>query len=399
MAFFRYQYTGPNGQVLEGTVQARDSHDAELSLLNRGILGARLIADPGRVDFHPIRTKKGSDKQRFFYFSQIAQQLKAGINPARCFEQLARLTTYPHYKESFQALADAATNGRPLSGVLALYPDLYPDHVVGTVHAGEQGGFLPEAFALLSAQAQAAHSFKRFHWFVGPVVTSILVSMPLVFAVRFALITSAQKLEGDPLLFVKELTRHIIWPFGPMTIALAAIFLTLRAILGTYEASRIRHKWGLRMPIYGPRARNECIATFTWALSRLAKSGIAPQTSWQLATEAVPNLDMADRLRTAGKMMHDGTKLSDVIFASKLFPQEYAPIISTGELVGDIETSLNQLEQVSREEFEVATTKARHKAWRMGTLVMMISGAILLIVVVKTWYQDFYSGILDHFSD
>lgn len=396
MAFFRYQYTGPNGQLLEGTVQASDAQQAQHNLMSRGIHGAQLINAPGQAaDFKPIRTPRGSDKQRFFLFSQVAQQLRAGINPARTFENLARMTPYAHFHGSLVQLQEAATNGQSLSSVLALYPDLYPDHVVGTVHAGEHGGFLPEAFAMLSGQAGEAHKFRRFHWFVYPILITIIVTMPATFALRATLDQASKDLNP---MIVPIWLKYMAWPYGPMTLAIIGCLFALRGILSTYEARRIRHRMSLKIPMYGARSRNECIATFTWALSRLAKSGVPPASSWKMATEVVPNVEMAHRLRNAGKMMTDGSKISDAIFVSQLFPKEYAPVVSTGELTGDIEGSLDQLEMISRTEFEAKSGMAKSVGFRVASALFFAMGGIALVIVVKTWYVDVYSNILQHFE-
>lgn len=398
MTYFRYQYTDSRGQVLEGTIQAKSETDAEQALHQRGIANVRLIVNPGVSQQYAqlIRTRKGTDRQRFFLFSQVSKQLNAGINPATSFAELARITSETHFRPSFVELSEAATNGRPLTEVLVKYADLYPDNVVGTIHAAEQGGFLPEAFAVLSAQAEDAHKFKRFHWFVWYLGPRMLLAIPFVFAIRAGILESAKGL-GDPP-FLGAVIRNMVWPYGPMILALGTILMILRAILGTYEMRRFRHRMGLRIPVYGPRARNECIAVFTWVLSRLAKAGVPPNSSWQMATEAVPNLEMAARLRDAGKMMQDGSRLSDAIFASKLFPNEYAPVVSTGELTGDMEGSLDQLERISRTEFEATTAAARIKSIRFGCLFAIITSGIVLIVVVYAWYNEAIPLVLDNFK-
>lgn len=398
MAFFRYQYTGSNGQVLEGTIQAKDPQQAQFNLMSRGIHGAQLIADPGRIDFHPIRTRRGTDKQRFFLFSQVGQQLRAGINPAKTFENIARVMAYPHFLQSFNDLAAAATNGRPLSGTIALYPDLYPDHVVGTVHAAEIGGFLPDAFSLLSAQAGDAYKFRRFHWFIYPILIAIIVSLPIAFAASTALNVAAEKLDPNPAFFIQEFFRQVAWPYGPMTLAIIGCLFALRAILSTYEARRFRHRVSLMIPIYGPRSRNECIATFTWALARLAKAGVPPSTSWQMATEVVPNVEIARKLREVGSKLRDGSKLSDAIFGSKLFPEEYAPMVSTGELTGDMEGTLNQLEEVSRTEFEAKSAMAKSVGFRVFSALFFAMGGVLLIIIAKAWYVDVIQKVLSNFE-
>lgn len=377
-------------------MQAKDVQQAQVNLASRGIHNARLINAPGQAgDYQPVRTKRGSDKQRYFLFAQIAQQLRAGINPARTFENLIRVMVYDHFRDSMVALQEAATNGKPLSSVFALYPDLYPDHVVGTIHAGEQGGFLPDAFALLSAQAGEAHKFRRFHWFVYPILITIIVTLPSTLAFGETLKYASKNLDGA---IFSIWFRYMAWPYGPMTVAIIACILLLRAIMSTYEATRLRHRLSLKIPVYGSRSRNECIATFTWALARLSKAGIPPGSSWQMATEVVPNVEMAHRLRETGRRMNDGSKLSDAIFGSQLFPQEYAPVVSTGEMTGDIEGSLNQLEEISRTEFEAKTAMARSVGFRVASVLFVAMGGIALIIVVKTWYVDMYSNILQHFE-
>lgn len=398
MAYFRYQVTGSNGQVLEGTIQAKDAQQAQYSLMSRGIHGAQILNDADRLDFKAVRTKHGTDKQRHFLFAQVAQQLKAGINPAQVFENILRVMHYPHFRGSFDELKTAATNGRPLSEALARYPDLYPDHVVGTIHAGEQGGFLAEAFFLASEQAGDAHKFRRYHWFVYPIIIAVIISLPVVFAAKQALVLAAQRLNGDPMDFPKLFVQFMKWPYGPMTLAILVGMFALRALLSTYEARRFRHRVALNVPIYGARSRNECIATFTWALARLAKAGIPPHASWQMATEVVPNVEIAARLRDMGKRLTDGSKLSDAIFGAKLFPPEYAPMVSTGEVTGDMEGALTQLEQVSRNEFDVKSQIARNVGWRVFSALFFLLGGVLLLVIAMAWYYDVIKAVVEQFE-
>ncbi|MBI3721996.1 MAG: type II secretion system F family protein, partial [Fimbriimonas ginsengisoli] len=104
-----------------------------------------------------IRTPRGSDKDRFFLFSQTAAALRAGINPAEFFSNMAPRVP-PRFRGSMSALSAAAAEGTAISAVLAQYPNLYPSSVVGLVRAGEQGGFLPEACDTVARAAQRARA-------------------------------------------------------------------------------------------------------------------------------------------------------------------------------------------------------------------------------------------------
>lgn len=415
MAFFRYEFTDARGQPLEGTVQADTFAEAEALLKLRGYQNVRFF-DPAAVapapqavppalvqtpaGPTPIRTKKGVDKDRYFLFTQIAQQLKAGIAPAQAFTTLAGVTHAEAFRTSLQDLAQAATNGRPLSDTFDRYPDLYPPHVGGMVRAGETGGFLPEAFAQLSHQAGEAHKFKRFHWFVWYLLPRALAVMPVLFAFREAIILSWRRTSaGAPNAGMGEvLIERLMWPYGPAFLAISAVLLLLRWWLGTLQMRQFRHRTALRFPIYGARARNECVAIFSWTLSRLGRAGLPPHRMWPLAAAAVPNLEMGNRLAEVGRSLHDGSRLSDAIFRSGLFPQQYAPIIATGETVGDVTGALDQLEMVSRGDYEESTGKARFTSTRLGCAFMMAVSGLVLIVIFKTWYGDLISEVLRDFQ-
>lgn len=423
MAFYQYSARDSAGKNLEGTIEAQSSNEALHLLITRGLRTPRILAEkkdapragpavqaaPKRqeaksspataLQINPIaaapppqirKSKKASDRERFFLFAQVADQLRAGINPAQCFGQLAQGYRVSKFRESLAMVAAAAAEGRPISDVLALWPYLYPEHVVGLMRAGEMGGFMPDAAATISEQALSAHKFKLFHFWIWLVAVNLL-GIPLAFMWRQSVLATWDKYEetagsGGSAVAFQTLGSTFLWPWLPIFIAIIAAVLGLRAYLGTRPMRRFRHEVGLRTPVLGGRARNESVTVFTWVLSRLSRGGVAPNRSWEMAVESVPNLAMQERLRCAGVMMNEGTRLSDVVFQSGLFPQEYAPAVATGELTGDVPGALDRLSQVSRAEFNTGTLKSLIFTGSLGCLVVTITGGILMIVIA--WVLD-----------
>jgi type IV pilus assembly protein PilC len=412
MAFYRYEFTDARGQVLEGTVQADTLAEAEALLKLRGYASIR-FHDPAKLPAKApapitpaparsttVRTRKGKDADRYFLFSQIAQQLKAGIAPAQAFTTLASVTHQEPYRIALQDLAQSATNGRPLSDTLDRYPDLFPPHVGGMIRAGETGGFLPDAFAELSNQAGEAHKFKRFHWFVWYLIPRALAVLPVLFAFREALILSYRRTsDGSPNAgLAAVLLEKLMWPYGPIALAVTALLLLLRWWMSSLPMRTFRHRMALQLPVYGARARNESVAIFSWTLSRLGKAGLPPHRMWPLAAAAVPNLEMSRRLVQTGRSLHDGSRLSEAIFNSGVFPQQYAPLISTGEMIGDVPGALDRLEVVSRGDYDESTGRARFTSTRLGCAFAMLVSGIVLIVLMRTWYGDLYNEVLKDFT-
>jgi type II secretory pathway component PulF len=427
MPFYLYSAVDKAGRNLEGTIQAANPNEAMTLLVQRGFRGPRILSErasqaqtataaapkqlinqaQGNVQINvPVspyprvhHSQKSSDKDLYFLFAQVSDQLRAGIGPAQAFGELAQMYKQKKFRESLTMVSQAASEGRPISSVLEQWPDLYPEHVVGLVKAGEAGGFLPDATATISEQAISSHKFKRFHWWIWLVGLNGLISIPLVFLTRHWLLATWDNAEAGGQMGIGGVLRIflklLIWPWGPVMLGSIIVVWLLRNVLSTRAARKFRHQAGLRVPVLGGRARNESVTIFTWVLSRLSRGGVPPNRSWQLAVESVPNLAMQDKLTNAGSLMNEGSRISDVVFKSDLFPQEYAPVISTGELTGDISGALERLSQVSRTEFEAGTAKAKMFTGSIGCTAVIVTTGVVTIVLVWAYYHELIGKATD----
>jgi len=446
MPYYQFSAIDPSGRQREGQIQAQSANEALQALMSQGLRSPRILAEgpagqsaavrrtqapqqviqqtparpavglqaasqpaPGKIQINvpaaPAApqihyTKKSSEKDLYFLFSQIAEQLRAGVGPMQLFSELSQMYKDPKFRDSLGMIAIAASEGRPISNVMELWPDLYPEHVVGLIRAGEAGGFLPDAAATASEQAFNAHKFKRFHvWWVWILAINLL-SIPIVFMFRQSVVSYMNEQEqrptpGDMFAVFKVMGHFLVWPWGPVMILLTGLSLLLRHYLSSRPMKRFRHQVALNTPVLGRRARDESSTIFSWVLSRLARSGIPPNRAWEMAMNSVPNLGMRDKLQTAGGIMNEGSKLSDVIFKSNLFPQEYAPMVATGEMTGDIPGSLEKLSMVSRAEYDTGTVKSKAFTSTLGCTALIITTGIVTIVIAWVLERD----ITGHFMD
>ena len=185
--------------------------------------------------------------------------------------------------------------------------------------------------------------------------------------------------------------------WGPTGIVLLIFYLVIFGglyLLRQPRSQKLRHSIGLRFPGYGKRAIHENVTIFTWALGLLSRGGVAPQTAWALSADCAPNVVVRDRLVEAGRIMRSDSRVSDAAFRSGLFPEEYAPVISTGEMVGDLPGALERLAQVSRGEYDSQTQYAKYRAVGWGCLMSFVAGlggfAMLYFVYAKllNWMNE-----------
>ncbi|MFI5386832.1 MAG: type II secretion system F family protein [Fimbriimonadales bacterium] len=345
----------------------------------------------------PIRTKRGSDKDIYFIFSQLQSYAKSGQNPVVAFTNVANGCRRPDYAEALRATADAAKEGRPMSDVFERYVDLFPPHVVGMVRAAEKGGFFPEAYDLITDQAHASDKFRI--WFVWLLAVAIMVGLCLpltALMVRAALVDwDAQEKAGGMAppwgtLFA-SIGKELIWPSGPVILAL---------IIGSWAFARFwqalanrdkRHRMALVVPSVNKRARAESLSVFAWTMGNLAKVGLPPKAVWELSAATVPNLEIRRQLEETGQRMSEQTKLSEAMTMSRQVPDEYAPIVQTGEITGDVPGALIRASQSQLEEFKAGDqgAKARVGCWIL--LLLFLGSAIM--------FGIFYGSIIGKFVD
>jgi type II secretory pathway component PulF len=314
-----------------------------------------------------VRTERASDKERFFLFSQLAAAFRTGLNPVTTFSEIASRSR-AHFHEALEALAKASVEGGSLSRTMALYPDLFPEHVVGMTEAGQQGGFLPDGM-----------------WWT---TRSLLKAWELA---------DAQPNAGGESA-AKAFWQTLVWPIGPAFLLLCFICWATYAYFGSRLAKRFRHRIGLRAPVYGKRARHENLSIFSWTLARLSHSGLPPSTAYQLSAETVPNLEMRDELRELAGRLSGAERMSQIIGNSRLFPDEYVPIIATAEYTGDLPGALQQLSDMSRNEFQTAETYAKMRSGCWGMLAFGVVGGLAMAMLMYTWYHELPAKILKDFE-
>ena len=436
MPFFRYSAKDSAGATMDGTIEASTPDDAMLLLVRQGLTVQQIMktaapapvrpgspvakpqAQPQAQTARPIakstpspppvavqnvvRTKRVGDQDRMFLFTQLAQQLKAGIGPAESLSDLSQRVVLP-LRPALEEASKSAGKGGTISEAFERYPDLFPEHVVGTLRAAEAGGFLPDACTLLTDQAQNAYSFRRWFWFVRPVAINGLIALPVVYLLINTVLKTWNKVElqgegattqGTIAAMLQTAGKLLKWPIGPLTLAIWAMVYGSYKLFASPRARRLRHELALRWPVFGPRTRHECLSVFTWVMSRVTKAGISPNRSWELASESVPNTAVRERLERIGRSLTGSEKLSDAVFKENFFPKEYAPMLATAEFTGDFPGAFEQLAKVSQVEFEAAQTSAKMRSSRWGCLAYIIIGGIVMIALFNMLYNQLLPAIV-----
>ncbi|MBI5706021.1 MAG: type II secretion system F family protein [Armatimonadetes bacterium] len=426
MPTFRYLAQDNAGTRLDGEIEASSLRDAQLRLRQRGLnplsvaSSATVAAPPARRSVPPpairaqldsvagqavqpvqtVKTKFGSDKDRFFIFTQLGSHLKAGINPAKAFENLLTHGTPAHFHEALQQAARSGVEGGSVAGVLRRYPYLFPDHVVALYGAGEQGGFLPEACEAIAAQAEQARKFGRPFVWLSWLTIMALVSAPLGFWVVQSGMDAMrlQDQQGGTLpgmqTYRAALLAELKWPIGPAMLAMLILGTVFILWWRSLRVTALRHRLTARLPLSGKRGWHEGMALFAWTLSHLMKAALAPRTALLSAADAIPNHSVREEIRQIGAAMGDNTALSAAFRGSAKMPPEFLALMQTGEMVGDMP---GQLLIVSRSCSEAQQEVETLSKWRIGLWAILLI-ALGFVFVAWLLYGYMYPQLFKMFE-
>ncbi len=428
MPQYRYKGYDGAGRPVQGATHALSIGEAERALREQGLRIAQIaeetLADASRgpvgasprfappapppvpsravpipVPARPdrVRTRWGHDKAVYFVFSQLSSYLRAGLNPVRAMTDVSARCRRRDYGQALQAIGEAAARGESMADGFERYPYLFPPHAVGMVRAGEVGGFLPEAFEAVSAQAFDSLRYKRWYFWLGLIVGFTVLCGPFAVGAADAGIQALRvQMDAGGMAppwgtILGALAERFLRFALPILLAMGAVVLALRVVWGSMTLRPLRHQLVLAVPGARKRAISESLAAFSWALGQTMRGGASPQTAWQVAAQAMPNLEMRRKAEAAGKRMSEGSKLSEALDRSDLLPHDYRAMVATGEITGDLPGALAEVANLTRSEFQVSDQIAKGRLGLWMILTIFLGTAALGVVV----YRLFYQGVFD----
>lgn len=435
MPSYRFEATDSDQKLRTGQIDAQDANEATRVLRERGLRVSKIViskqvAAPPKPNpiqtpiaavqrpLHPapqpvmnrVQTAtpqqqlnlrpKASDIQRHFLFAQMAANLRSGINPAKMLQDIAEARPNSPFYQALMDASSATAEGKPMSEAFARYPRLFPAHVVSGTRAGELAGFLPDALDAISQQAANAHKFRRFFWWVSVLVFNAAFSIPLAWAFTRAILKMQKNMEedggeGDGFSHLGHaIVQIMLSRVGLISILFVLIAICLWKLYWSEPFRKNRHHLAAVWPVFGKRTRVECLTIFSWNLSRLTRGGVAPNVAWEVAAGSAPNETIRQKLLATGREMNEGTRLSHAAMNNELLSEEFAPMVATGEVAGDLPGILDRLTEANRAEFQNAQAYSRLRGGCWGALLLFVTFGIVTAILWYWWYHELIDQVL-----
>jgi general secretion pathway protein F len=391
MALYRYKAVSPNGDTLQGQMEASTSAEVIARLQEQGNMpisaeeaGSGLVSGLG--EWLSGATKVSSNDVHMFT-QQLSTLLGAGLPLDRALQILEDLSDRDEVQRLVKSIRDRVREGASLSEALESAHGVFPRLYCNMVRAGEAGGTLDVTLDRLADYLQRSKDLK------DSVISALIYPAILLFlAVGSLMVLLAyvvpqfmpifEELGGDlpfltqVVLGVGELLQGYWWA---LFLGVLFVILFMRQQLASRET---RLKWDerfLKIKLAGDLIAKVEMARLSRTVGTLLTNGVPLLSALSIGRNVMTNTVMAQGVDTASKEVKTGGSLAHTLAGTKLFPKLALQMINVGEETGQLDVML--IKVADTYDGEVRTAIDRMMALLVPVLTLGLAALVAVIVM------------------
>lgn len=313
---------------------------------------------------------------------QLALLLRAGVSLAAALEAPALARPAGWSEGDVRTLARARlaiTEGAGFAEALARHVPVLDPFALQTLAAAELTGALDRALERIAVRTERRDTLRRTVQrallypaivvivAVGAVVALLVFVIP-VFAGIFAEFGEALPLPTRAVIALSDWTMQA----APVVVPLAGIGLPVLAgvLRRSQRAKRRLDVAVLSLPVFGAIVRAGAVADAMETLAGLVGGGVPLFEALPVAAQTSANGRIADALVGARRRIADGSALAEALGRDPVVPALAVQMIAVGEQSGALDTVLDSVARIFREEADRRT----------ATLLALLEPAIVLVL-------------------
>ena len=390
MASFRFKAVAPNGEVVQGSMEASSTDEVVAKLHEQGNLPLEALpADAAKAAGwgSMFRSSGVSQPEVFIFTQQLATLVGAGLPLDRSLAVLADLAESPRLKLLVDRVRDQVRGGISLSEALDRQHGVFSRLYINMVRAGEMGGTLDATLGRLSQYLERAQELKSsvVSALIYPAILLLLAGGALIFLLVYVIpqfMPLFEQLGGDlPILTQIVLAFANAIRYGWWAIAIV-VFATLVYLQRQFRDPVTRLVWDTRimnLKWVGDLVIKIDTARLARTAGTLLKNGVPLLSTLSIARNVLGNSALAEQVDIASKEVKTGVGLAHALAAGKRFPRLALQMISVGEETGQLDDML--LRAADTYDREVRITIDRLMAAFVPVMTILLAGFIALIVV------------------
>jgi type IV pilus assembly protein PilC len=386
----------PSGDIITRVVEASGATDARVQLEREGFKVFAVSSNDGGISsFLPFGSsgKHGRVKQPdFLHFNQqLSALLRAGIPMLQAITLLKTRTPSSNLREVLIDVEDKIKSGVPLSEAFeaqGIFPKIY----TASILSGEKSGALDDVLLRYVEYLKRSVSIARklrgalaYPLFLLIAASFMVAFLTLYIVPRMAdLFKALGANRGLPTITIVVLAisngvANNIWWMLPLGLLIGlAIFTWLR----TESGKLVVHRLLLKLPIAGVLIRQMATAQLARSLSTLLSGGITVPDSWDIASQALNNLELRHRSQAVLPMIREGRGFTEALEKANWIPELGLDMIGIGEKSGSLREMLDEVASFYDAEAEV---KLDQLTTLLEPLILILMAGVVVAILLAIY--------------
>lgn len=385
----------PSGEIVTKMVEAAGAVEARMRLESEGFRVFAVAApDEGLTSMLSIGgASKGKIKQADFllFNQQFAALLKAGIPVLQAVELLKTRAGSNSLRNVLTDVEERIKNGEPLSQAFeeqGVFPKIY----TASILAGEKSGALDDVLARFVTYLRRSVAVSRklrgalaYPAFLLVAATLMVAFLTLYIVPRmsdlFRNLNANRALPTITLVvvYISSTIAGNIWWLLPLIIIVSLILVFW---LRTTSGKLLLHRLLLRLPIAGQLIRNMATAQLSRSLSTLLSGGITVPDSWEIASQALNNLELRRRSQAVLPLIREGRGFTEALQTARWMPELSLDMIGIGERSGSLREMLDEVAAFYDAEAEV---RLEQLTTLLEPLILLVMAAIVVVILLAIY--------------
>ena len=393
MPEFLYKAQNTQGNVFQGSIEAKDKAEAESMLLRRRLVITSLKKKPTEIKIKIGSGIKHADIARFTrMFSSMSS---AGLPMLQCLNILEEQCENPELKNVIHKVTQSINGGSSLADALSQHPKVFGSLYTNMVAAGEAGGILDGILARLAETLENQERLKRKvkKALTYPVMLIIVGVLVVIALMTFVVPTFAEQFAAlDAELPAPTLVVMGISDFIRDNVAFMVIGLVV-AIVGFKMAMKvpsIKFAWDglmLKVPKLGDLQIKSTTASFARTLGTLLNAGVSIMDSLKVVASTVSNKVVEKSINRISIGIAGGKSIAEPMTDVGIFPPMVIQMTGVGEKTGNLGGMLLKLADFYDEEVDAAVDSVVGMMEPM--IIVFLGGAVggLLIAMYMPMFS------------
>ena len=323
----------------------------------------------------------GQISRRANFYFQLSSLISAGVPIIQALEMVEK-SVARSYRDPLGVILGKLQQGATFSEAVKSTGRWLPAFDLALLSAGEYSGRLDATLRSLGNYYQDRASMVRK--IVSGMAYPIFVLHMAIFIFPIRYMTGLFLANGEKAFLLQKLT--ILVPLYAVIIVIVAAFQGNRGEMWRGMMERVTRA----VPILGSARHDLALSRLSAALEALLSAGVPIIQSWGLAAEASGSNRIKSATHFAVPKMEAGVTPSELLRQSTVFPELFQNLYSTGEVSGQLDSSLLRLHRHYEEQ---ATGKFQ-------SLASWTPKLLFLVVAIMVGYQvvSFYSGYFNQIN-